>query len=169
MHLKNMETTSQTSGGLKTRLIAFGLGLLVLGIVFGLGLLSSGDIRVIYIAGAVALLVGAIWLGASGRSDWIAAGLLVLPLFAVFVFVVLAQIPALWFVLLFWAVAVTIGLFVVKAVRARARDGLAVVIASAALLACSLWCAVFPIFRNCWRTDSIISQMRRCRHLRCCL
>jgi thiol:disulfide interchange protein len=146
MHLKNMETTSQTSGGLKTRLIAFGLGMLVLGIVFGLGLLSSGDIRVIYIAGAVALLVGAIWLGASGRSDWIAAGLLVLPLFAVFVFVVLAQIPALWFVLLFWAVAVTIGLFVVKAVRARARDGLAVVIASAALLACSLWCCIsyFP-------------------------
>ena len=83
-------------GDLKKRLIAVGLGILVLGIVFGLGLLSSGDIRVIYIAGAVALLGGAVWLGASGRPDWIAAGLLVLPLFAVFGFVVLAQIPGLW-------------------------------------------------------------------------
>lgn len=131
---------------MKKRLIALGLGILTLGIVFGLGLLSSGDIRVIYIAGVVALLGGAIWLGASGRPDWIAAGLQVLPLFAVFGFVVLAQIPALWFVLLFWAVAVTIGLFVVKAVRAQAWDGLAVGIASAALLACSLWCCIsyFP-------------------------
>jgi len=60
---------------------------------------------------------------------------------------VLAQIPALWFVLVFWAIAVTIGLFVVKAVRAQARDGgLIVVIALAALLACSLWCCIsyFP-------------------------
>src|SRR5215470_11026346 len=108
MHLTNMETTSHRRGGLKTRLVALGLGILVLAAVFGLGLLSSGDIRVIYIAGAVVLLGGATWLGASGRPDWITAGLLVLPLFAVFGFVMLAQIPALWFVLLFWAVAVTI-------------------------------------------------------------
>ena len=141
-----METAVAKEGGLKKRLIAFGLGILVLGIVFGLGLLSSGDIRVIYIAGAVALLGGAMWLGASGRPDWIAAGMLILPLFAAFGFVLLAQIPALWFVLLFWAIAVTIGLFVVKAVRACARDGLAVVVALAALLACSLWCCIsyFP-------------------------
>ena len=141
-----MEITSQGKGGLKKRLIALGMGILVLGIVFGLALLSSADIRVIYIAGAVALLGGAMWLGASGRSDWIAAGLLVLPLFAVFVFVVLGQIPALWFVLLFWAIAVTIGLFVVEAVRARGRRGLTVVIALAALLVCSLWFCVsyFP-------------------------
>jgi peroxiredoxin len=141
-----MEIKSQRRGRLKTRLIALGLGILVLGIVFGLGLFSSGDIRVIYIAGAVALLGSAMWLGASGRPDWIAAGLLVIPLFAVFVFVVLALIPALWFVLLFWATAVTIGLVVFKALRARARDGLAVVVAAAALLACSLWCCIsyFP-------------------------
>ncbi|HTG53053.1 MAG TPA: redoxin domain-containing protein [Candidatus Tectomicrobia bacterium] len=131
---------------MKTRLITLALGILVLGIVFGLGLLSSGDIRVIYIVGTVALLGGATWLGASGRSDWIAAGLLVLPLFAVFSSVVLAQIPALWFVLLFWAIAVTIGLFLVKAARARTRHSLTVVIASVALLACSLWCCIsfFP-------------------------
>jgi thiol-disulfide isomerase/thioredoxin len=129
--------------GLKKRLIALGLGILVLAIVFGLGLLSSGDIRLIYIAGAVALLGGAMWIGASGRSDWIAAVLLVLPLFAVFSFVVLAQIPALSFVLLFWAIASTIGLFVVKAVRAQALHGLTVAIASAALLACSLWFCIF--------------------------
>jgi len=97
-----METTSRRRGDLKTRLIALGLGILVLGIVFALGLLSSGDILVIYIVGALALLVGATWLGASGRSDWIAAGLLVVPVFAAFLFVVLAQIPALWFVLLLW-------------------------------------------------------------------
>lgn len=141
-----MEITSQGKGGLKKRLIALGMGILVLGIVFGLALLSSADIRVIYIAGAVALLGCAMWLGASGRSDWIAAGLLVLPLFAVFVLVVLGQIPALWFVLLFWAIAVTIGLFVVEAVRARGRRGLTVVIALAALLVCSLWFCVsyFP-------------------------
>jgi thiol:disulfide interchange protein len=137
-----MEITSQRRGGLKTRLIALGLGILVLGIVFGLGLFSSGDIRVIYVAGAVALLGGAMWLGASGRPDWIAAGLLALPLFAVFGFVVLGQIPALWFVLLFWAIALTIGLFVLKAVRGRAQDGLAVLVASAALFACSLWCCI---------------------------
>jgi len=131
---------------LKKRLIALGLGVLVLGIVFGLGLLSSGDIRVIYVAGAIALLGGAVWLGANDRPDWIAAGLLVLPLFAAFSFVILAQIPALWFVLLFWAIAVTIGLFAVKAVRARALDSLSVFIALAALLACSLWCCIsyFP-------------------------
>ena len=128
---------------MKKRLIALGLGVLVLAIVFGLGLLSSGDIRLIYIAGAVALLGGAMWVGASGRSDWIAAVLLVLPLFAVFSFVVLAQIPALSFVLLFWAIAATIGLFVVNAVRAQALHGLTVVIASAALLACSLWFCIF--------------------------
>ena len=141
-----MEATLQRKGGLKKRLIALGLGILVLGIVFGLGLLSLGDIRVIYIAGVIALLCSAIWVGANGRSDWIAGGLLVLPLFAVFGFVVLAQIPALWFVLLFWAIAATIGLFAVKAVGARARDGLAVVIVSVALVACSLWCCIsyFP-------------------------
>ena len=141
-----MEITSPRKGGLKKRLIALGLGIVVLGIVFGLGLFSSGDIRVIYVAGAIVLLGGAMWLDASGRSDWIADGLLALPLFAVFGFVVLGQIPALWFVLLFWAIALTIGLFVVKAVRARVRDGLAVVIASAALLACSAWCCIsyFP-------------------------
>ena len=131
---------------MKKRLIAFGLGIVVLGIVFGLALLSSGDIRVIYVAGAVALLCGAMWLGASGRPDWIAAGLLVLPLFAAFSFVLLAQIAALWFVLLFWGIALTIGLFAVKAVRARARDGLAIAVVSAALVACSLWCCIsyFP-------------------------
>jgi len=131
---------------LKKRLIALGLGILVLGIVFGLGLLSSGDIRVIYITGAVALLGGAVWLGASRRPDWIAAGLLVLPLFAVFSFLVLGLIPALWFVLLFWAIAVTIGLFLVKAARARTWHGLTVAIASAVLLACSVWCCIsyFP-------------------------
>jgi peroxiredoxin len=141
-----METTSQRKGGLKTRLIALGLGMLVLGIVFGLGLLSSGDIRIIYIAGAVALLGSGIWLGASHRSDFIAAGLLVLPVFAVFGFVVLGQIAALWFVLLFWAIAVPIGLFVFKAVRGQARDRLAVLVTSGALLACSLWCCIsyFP-------------------------
>ena len=131
---------------MKKRLIALGLGILVLGIVFGLGLLSSGDIRVIYITGAVALLGGAVWLGASRRPDWIAAGLLVLPLFAVFSFLVLGLIPALWFVLLFWAIAVTIGLFLVKAARARTWHGLTVAIASAVLLACSVWCCIsyFP-------------------------
>ena len=146
MHLTNMETTSHSRGGLKTRLVALGLGILVLAAVFGLGLLSSGDIRVIYIAGAVVLLGGATWLGASGRPDWIAAGLLVLPLFAVFGFVVLAQIPALWFVLLLWAIVLTVGLLLVKAVRARGRHGLIIIIASAALLACSLWCCLsyFP-------------------------
>jgi peroxiredoxin len=138
-----METALAKEGGLKKRLTAFGLGILVLGVLFGLALLSSGDIRVIYVAGAVALLGGAIWLGASGRPEWIAAGLLVLPLFAAFSFVLLAQIPALWFVLLFWAIAAMIGLFVVKALRARARDGLAVAVALAALLACSLWCCIF--------------------------
>ena len=141
-----MEIASQRRAVWKTRLIGLALGILVLVIVFGLGLLSSGDIRVIYIVGTVALLGGAMWLGASGRSDWIAVGLLALPLFAVFSFVVLAQIPALWFVLLFWAIAVTIGLFVVKAVRARTRHSFTVVIASVALLACSLWCCIsyFP-------------------------
>ena len=145
MHLIHMEMTSQGKGRWKTRLIAFGLGIVVLGIVFGLGLLSSGDIRVVYIVGAVALLGGAIWLGAGGRPDWIAAALLVLPLFAAFYFVVLAQIPALWFMLLFWAFVVAIGLFVVKAVTGG-RHGLTIVIASAALFVCSLWFCVsyFP-------------------------
>jgi thiol-disulfide isomerase/thioredoxin len=133
-------------GSLKKRLAALGLGILVLGIVFGLGFLSSGDIRVIYIAGAIALMGGAALLGASGRPDWIAAGLLILPLFAVCGFFVLAQIPALWFVLLLWTIAVAIGLFVVKAVRAPAQHGLALVVASAALLVCSFWCCIsyFP-------------------------
>ncbi|MGE5208737.1 MAG: redoxin domain-containing protein [Alphaproteobacteria bacterium] len=141
-----MEITSKAKGGWKKRLIAIGLGILALGIVFGLALLSSGDIRVIYIVGAVALLGGAIWLGASGRRDWIAAGLLVLPLFTVFVFVVLAQIPALWVVPLLWAIAVTIGLFAVERVRERGQHGLIVVIASAVLLGGSLWCCIsyFP-------------------------
>jgi peroxiredoxin len=141
-----METMPQRKGGLKTRLLALGLGILVLGIVFGLALASSGDIRVIYIVGAVALLGGGMWLGLHGRPDWFAAGLLVLPLFATFVFLVLPQIPALWFVLLFWTTAVVIGLFAFKSLRARARDGLAVVVASAALLVCSLWCCIsyFP-------------------------
>jgi thiol-disulfide isomerase/thioredoxin len=141
-----MEIASQRKGGLKTRLNALGLGILTLGIVFGLGLYSSGDIRVIYVVGAVTLLGGAIWLAARGRPDWIAVGLLVLPLFAVFVFVVLAQIQALWLVLLLWAIAVTIGLFAVKPVRERGQHGLMIVIASAVLLGGSLWCCIsyFP-------------------------
>jgi peroxiredoxin len=143
MHLINVETTSRRRALLKTRLIALGLGILVLVVVFGLGLVSSGDVRVIYIVGAIALLGGAAWLGASGRPDWIAAGMLVLPVFAVFVFVVLGQIPALWVVLLFWAMAVTIGLFLVTPFSKHGRHRLTVVIALAVLLVCSLWCCVF--------------------------
>jgi peroxiredoxin len=141
-----METTLRKRNGLKTRLVALGLGVVVLGIVFGLGLLSSGDIRVIYIVGLVALLSGATWLGKSDRPDWIAAALLVLPLFAAFVLVVLAQIPALWFVLLFWAIATTIGLFLLKAFRTPGRQWLTALAASAALVVFSLWCCAsyFP-------------------------
>jgi hypothetical protein len=38
-----MEITLQREGGLKKRLIALRLGIVVLGIVLGLGLLSSGE------------------------------------------------------------------------------------------------------------------------------
>jgi hypothetical protein len=54
--------------GLKEKLIAIDLGILVLGIVFGLGLLSLGDIRVMYVVGSVVLMSSAMWLGESVRS-----------------------------------------------------------------------------------------------------
>src|SRR5438045_9732995 len=62
-----MEATLQRKGGLKKRLIALGLGILVLGIVFGLGLLALGDVVVIYSAGVNALVGSALGLAAIVR------------------------------------------------------------------------------------------------------
>jgi dipeptide/tripeptide permease len=69
---------------LKRRLIALGLGILTLIIVFAIALLSSGDLRIIYIAGVVLLLGCAIWLGAKDKADWLAMALFLIPLFAGF-------------------------------------------------------------------------------------
>jgi thiol-disulfide isomerase/thioredoxin len=125
---------------MKQRLIAFGVGLLVLIIVFAFAVLSSGDLRLIYISSAVLLLGFAIWLGARGRTDWLAIVLLPLPLFAGFSFVLLREVPALWPGLLLWAVATAIGFIVVKA--ARPQRSVAIMAMAAALVIGSLWYCV---------------------------
>jgi thiol-disulfide isomerase/thioredoxin len=137
---KGNEEQSTKEDDLKRRLIAFGVGLLLFGIVFGLALLSSGDLRVVYIGGAVLLLCCGIWAGGKGKPDWFAGALLFLPLLAGFSFLVVAQVPAFWPDLLLWAAAVAIGLVVVKV--ARARHGLALIAMGAALLIGSFWYCV---------------------------
>jgi cytochrome c biogenesis protein CcmG/thiol:disulfide interchange protein DsbE len=125
---------------LKQRLIAFGLGILTLIIVFAIALLSSGDLRVVYIAGAVLLLGWAIWLGAKDKPDWVAAALFLVPLFAAFSFILLPKLPALWPTLLLWVVAVAMGPIAVKA--ARTRRGLPAIAVAAVLIIGSLWFCV---------------------------
>ncbi len=122
---------------MKRRFMAFGLGVLTLLLVGAVTFLTSGDIRLIYAIGTVLLLCLAIWLGASGKPDWFAAMLLYLPLLAGFGVLLLPKLPALWPILLLWAVAVVIGLVFIRATRAR--HGLPVTGMMIVLIAASLW------------------------------
>jgi len=117
---------------LKQRLVALVLGVLTLVVVYALALVVSNDVRLMYASGAILLLCSAIWLGAKGKADWLAALLLSCPLLAGFSYLVLPSVPILWPHLLLWAFAVMVGLVFLK--TARDRRSLAV-----ALFAGSLW------------------------------
>jgi peroxiredoxin len=102
----------------KQRILAFGLGLLVLGAVAGLTFISPysaaiaficTDARLFYVLGAVLILGGALWLGAKGNSSLGSAVLLWLPLGGAFAMSTLRDLPFMWPSLLLWLLCAVIG------------------------------------------------------------
>jgi thiol-disulfide isomerase/thioredoxin len=123
----------------KVRLVAFGIGIIVAAAVFGSALLVSGDLRLLYLGGALLLAVAAFLLGARAREDWIAGVFLLFALMFLFAFFVLPQTPFLWPTLLLWAAIVMVLLF-------RTRFGKIIRIGGAVILvAASAWYCVFYI------------------------
>jgi thiol-disulfide isomerase/thioredoxin len=106
----------------KWRFASFGLGLFPCALVFGLALAVSDDLRLMYVAGAIALFSGATWLGRKSRRDWLSVCLLYLPLAGMFWFFVLQQLPFLWPTLVFWVLALVLGLSL-SAIRPALRLG----------------------------------------------
>ncbi|HJX98014.1 MAG TPA: redoxin domain-containing protein [Chthoniobacterales bacterium] len=119
----------------KLRLGALGLGLLALVIVYGSALKFTNDLRFVYALGAAFLFVAALWLGRN-KADWLAAILLIAPLVAIFWSEVLQKVPALWPNIALWAVAVIVGMFILR--TWRNQRGLALVL-FVTLLAGSAW------------------------------
>jgi thiol-disulfide isomerase/thioredoxin len=136
-YLKEANLKSTKEDELKRRFIAFGLGLLTVAAVLGIALLSSGDLRLVYLSGALLLFGFALWLGASGKTDWAVPVLLALPLLAGFGFFLLTKVPGLWPGAVFWVVAVITGVVTVNAVRARRMALIGAVVVT--LLAGSFW------------------------------
>lgn len=108
-----MEPKFANGGNWKLRLGSLGLGVLAPILVFGSSLAVSEDLRLLYISGAIVLVLGAAWLGTRSRRDWPSICLLYLPLAGMFGFFVLPQLPYLWPHLLLWALATVFGLFLV--------------------------------------------------------
>ena len=137
-----MNETRQAGGRLQQRLIALGLGVLALVVVCIVTFFISGDHRVVYGLGAALLFCLAVWLGRTGKPDWISIVLLLCPMLVGFGFLLLSFFPRLWPNLLLWASTALIGLLVARAGRSRnwlAGFGLAV-----PLIAISAWyCASY--------------------------
>jgi len=121
-------------------LAAFGFGALSLAVVYGSALLLTNDVRLIYVSGLVLLFVAAIWIG-SKNEDWFAAVLLAAPLLVSFCYLILAEVPVLWPNLIFWSVAVVIGLLFAR--TAQARRGLAILLVAALLLESTWYCVAY--------------------------
>lgn len=94
---------------LKQRLIALGLGILVLTVVYSFVIFVSPSLRFVYAIGAILLLCMAMVMGTKGRGDWLNAALLCVPLVAVFSLLVLPRFAVLWPHLLLWFIAAMIG------------------------------------------------------------
>lgn len=59
----------------KIRLVAFGIGIIVVAAVFGIALVISDDLRLLYLSGALLFAVAAFLLGTRAQEDLIAFGL----------------------------------------------------------------------------------------------
>ncbi len=105
-----MEQNLSPAVSWKQRLAAAALGILALGLVFGFATFVSNDFRLIYAAGAILLFSLALWVGAEGKGDWLTVALLCGPLVAVFGYLALPKVPALWPNLLLWVVAAALGI-----------------------------------------------------------
>jgi thiol-disulfide isomerase/thioredoxin len=100
---------------------------MVIGAVVAFDLFVSNDLRLIYIAGAILLFCGAIWLG-QNRRDWFAALLFILPSVAGFSFYSL-KVPALWLNVVLWAAVVAVGTVIIDLARRQRRFAIALIVA----------------------------------------
>jgi thiol-disulfide isomerase/thioredoxin len=133
--MQPVELTPANGSRWKSRLGSLGLGVLAPALAFGVALAVSDDLRLLYFSGAIVLFLGATWVGAKSRRDWLSAFLLYGPLAGVFGFFVLRQLPFLWPHLLLWALATAFGLFLLAArLSGKARISGVVI-----LLAISVW------------------------------
>ena len=122
----------------KTWLVALGLGVLVAAIAFGICVKISEDLRLLYIDSAVLLFLGATWIGIKRGGDWLSLALLYLPVAGAFSFFVLPELPFLLPQLLFWALAIAAGAWVI----ARSGRTAARIFGVAFLVAISAWYCV---------------------------
>jgi thiol-disulfide isomerase/thioredoxin len=111
---------------MRQRLLAFSLGLLVLGIVFGLAILGPSsaiiafvcnDARLFYALGAMLLLGAGVWLGARAHSTAWSAILLWLPLGAAFAMSTLRDLPFMWPTLPLWILSAAVGIRLLSPTR----------------------------------------------------
>jgi thiol-disulfide isomerase/thioredoxin len=130
-----MESKSANGWSWKLRLGALGLGVMASALVFGVSLTISDDLRLLYLAGVIALFLGAAWLGTKGGRDWLGACLFYLPLTGMFGFFVLQRLPFFWPQLFLWALAALLGFFLLAN-----RPGAVIRISGIAILfALSAW------------------------------
>jgi peroxiredoxin len=129
----------------KQRFIAFGLGLLVLGVVAGLAFIApysaaiafiTNDARMFHLLGAILIFGGALWLGAKGNSSFWSAILLWLPLAGAFAMSTLQDLPFMWPSLLLWISCAAIG---VRLFSPERRERVWAGTAAGLLLLVSLW------------------------------
>lgn len=134
----------------RRRLLAFGLGLLVLGAVGGLAFMApysaaialiTNDARMFHGLGAVLILGGALWLGVKGNSSAWSAVLLWAPLAGAFTMSTLQDLPFMWPTLLLWIASAAIGVRLFSRVQ---RERLWAGAGAGLLLLVSLWyCALY--------------------------
>ncbi len=93
----------------RRRLIALGLGVLIVAVVFGATLTVSEDLRLLYLNGAFLLILITFWLGSKRRLGWIDLLFIFLPVAGVFSWFVLWELPFLWPNLALWALAAALA------------------------------------------------------------
>jgi thiol-disulfide isomerase/thioredoxin len=126
------------SSGVRTALLALGLGIAVAAAIPVMVLWVTNDMRWVLLLGVVGLLGGALWLG--GRRDGGAVGLalLCLPPLLLFGVAVVPELPGLWPHLVLWLGFATIGWY---GLRKGARPKPAVIVGLVALAAVAGWYA----------------------------
>ena len=147
-------STTHDEHGWRRRLIALGLGMVIVAVVFGATLMVSEDLRLLYLNGAFLLVLVTFWFGSKRRSGWIDLLFMYLPVAAVFSWFVLPELPFLWLNLALWALAAAL---VFSFRRAGIKDS-ARVFATILFVAVSVWYCMAYIPRELKRVANRMSD-----------